>query len=134
MKNFIKEFKEFAMRGNAIELAIGVVLGSSFGAIVNSLVADIITPLISLLTAGADFTTLAITLKDGPEPLLLTYGNFIQAGFTFILTSLAIFSMIKVMNRLAKKPEEIEEEEEATPEDIVLLQAILTELKAQKKQ
>ena len=113
-----------------VELAVGVVIGSSFGAIVNSLVVDIITPLISLITAGADFTYLSINLNPNGEPLLLNYGNFIQASITFLLTTFAIFVMIKILNRIANKKAEPEvEEAPAAPSDeAVILQRILDQL------
>lgn len=131
LKKLVSEFKEFATRGNAIELAIGVVIGGSFGAIVNSLVADIITPVISLLTAGADFTSLRIPLNASKE-LYLTYGNFIQALITFFFTTLAIFLMIKVINKVNRKPEVVEEAAEPAPsEELVLLQRIADALEQQ---
>lgn len=134
MKKFISEFRDFATRGNAIELAVGVVIGASFGAIVNSLVGDIITPIISYITAGVDFSHLAITLKqaEGAEPLLLTYGKFIQAIITFFFTALSIFLMIKVLNRVNKKAEAEEAVAHVPSEEAQLLQNILVELKNQK--
>lgn len=134
MKKFMSEFRDFATRGNAIELAVGVVIGASFGAIVNSLVGDIITPIISYITAGVDFSHLAITLKqaEGAEPLLLTYGKFIQAIITFFFTALSIFLMIKVLNRVNKKAEAEEAVAHVPSEEAQLLQNILVELKNQK--
>ena len=131
MKKFLAEFKDFAIRGNAIELAVGVVIGASFGAIVNSLVTDIITPLISLLTGGVDFSHLTITLKQGAEPLLMYYGKFIQAMITFTITAFAIFSMVSALNRLSRKSEVVEDATPPAPsEESVLLQSILKELQS----
>ena len=131
MKKFLAEFKDFAIRGNAIELAVGVVIGASFGAIVNSLVTDIITPLISLITGGVDFSHLTITLKQGAEPLLMYYGKFIQAMTTFTITAFAIFSMVSVLNRLSRKSEVVENATPPAPsEESVLLQSILKELQS----
>lgn len=131
MKKFLAEFKDFAIRGNAIELAVGVVIGASFGAIVNSLVTDIITPLISLITGGVDFSHLTITLKQGAEPLLMYYGKFIQAMITFTITAFAIFSMVSVLNRLSRKSEVVENATPPAPsEESVLLQSILKELQS----
>lgn len=133
MKKFLSEFKDFATRGNAVDLAVGVVIGGSFGAIVNSLVADIITPLISLVTAGADFSHLSFKLKDGAEPLLLTYGNFIQATITFVITAFAIFAMIKALNKVNRKKAEEEPvvEEVVVSDEAVLLEKILKALENQ---
>ena len=136
MKKFLAEFKDFALRGNAIELAVGVVIGASFGAIVNSLVKDIITPLISLITGGINFSHLSLTLKEGPEPLLLTYGVFIQATITFVLTAFAIFAMVSLLNRMNRKrmTEVAEEVEDVTPvsDEVLLLQQILKALEEKK--
>ena len=103
-----KEFKEFAFKGNVIDMAVGVMIGSAFTAIVNSLVKDVFTPLISLLTKGIDFQTLSITLAgEGETALLLTYGAFIQAVINFFLVAICIFIFVKFINKLrAKKAEE----------------------------
>ena len=131
MKKFLAEFKDFAIRGNAIELAVGVVIGASFGAIFNSLVTYIITPLISLITGGVDFSHLTITLKQGAEPLLMYYGKFIQAMITFTITAFAIFSMVSALNRLSRKSEVVEDATPPAPsEESVLLQSILKELQS----
>ena len=103
----IKEFKEFAMRGNVIDLAVGVVIGGAFGKIVASLVADVIMPPIGLLIGGVNFTDLKWEMKaagvvDGVEKAAVTlnYGNFLQVTFDFIIVAFAIFLFIKGMNRL----------------------------------
>lgn len=101
----LQEFKTFAMRGNVIDLAVGVVIGTAFGKIVSSLVADVIMPVLGLLTGGINFTKMAITLKaaDGDAPaVLLSYGNFVQNVFDFVLVALAIFLMVRAINKLQK--------------------------------
>lgn len=100
----LKEFREFAMRGNVMDLAIGVVIGTAFGKIVSSLVGDIITPLLGVITGGVDFKKLAIELPGFTEaPLLLTYGAFLQALFDFLVIALALFFVLKGMNTLKRR-------------------------------
>ena len=104
MGKLLKEFKEFAFRGNVIDMAVGVMIGSAFTAIVNSLVKDVFTPLISVLTNGIDFQTLSITLAgEGETALLLTYGAFIQAVINFFLVAICIFFFVKFINKLRTK-------------------------------
>jgi len=95
----LKEFKEFAMKGNVVDLAVGVIIGGAFGAIVASLVGDIIMPVIGVLTGGVDFSGLAITVGAAN----IAYGKFIQATFTFIIVAFALFLLIKGMNATKKK-------------------------------
>jgi len=104
----MQEFKEFAMRGNVVDLAVGVIIGGAFGKIVSSLVADVIMPPLGLAIGGVDFSDLAITLKaaQGETPaVLLTYGKFIQTVFDFIIVAWVIFLVIKGMNSLKRKEE-----------------------------
>ena len=139
--SFIQEFKDFAMRGNVVDLAVGVVIGGAFGKIVASLVNDIIMPPLNLLTNGRTFSSLALTyqktvekdgktvLNDAGEPLMETipylgYGAFIQSVFDFLLIAIAIFCAIKLMNSLKKKEEAAPAPPAATPEDVVLLREI----------
>ena len=106
--SFIKEFREFAMRGNVVDMAVGVIIGGAFGKIVSSLVADVFMPVLGILTGGVGFKDLKITLADavGETPAVtLNYGVFIQNVFDFIIIAFAIFMMIKALNKL-KKPEE----------------------------
>lgn len=113
MKNFFNEFKEFAVKGNVVDLAVAVIMGGAFGKIVTSLVNDIIMPPIGLLLGGVDFTELVITLKEasGDIPAVtINYGNFINIVLTFIIVALAMFLIIKGLNGLKK-------EEEAAPAD-----------------
>ena len=119
MKNFMKEFKEFAMKGNVMDMAIGVVIGGAFTAIVTSLVGDIITPLIGIITGGVDFTGLAVTVGDAN----ITYGNFIQAIINFLLISLVVFTLIKSMNKM-KKEEPAPEPEPEVDETLETLKQI----------
>jgi len=99
------EFKEFAMKGSVVDLAIGVVIGGAFGKIVNSLVADIIMPPLGLAIGGVDFKDLAVQIGSNPkgEPVLFKYGMFIQTVFEFLIIALALFMVIKAINRL-KRP------------------------------
>ena len=106
--SFFKECREFAMRGNVVDMAVGVIIGGAFGKIVSSLVADVFMPVLGILTGGVDFKDLKITLADavGETPAVtLNYGVFIQNVFDFIIIAFAIFMMIKALNKL-KKPEE----------------------------
>ena len=99
------EFKEFAMKGSVVDLAVGVVIGGAFGKIVNSLVGDIIMPPIGLAVGGVDFTDLAVQIGTGPkgQPVLFKYGAFVQTVFEFLIVALALFMVIKAINRL-KRP------------------------------
>ncbi len=123
------EFKEFAMRGNVIDLAVGVVIGAAFGKIVTALVDKVIMPPLGLLIGGVDFAKLGIVLKDatvdaaGKEvpAVVLAYGEFINAIVQFVIVAFAIFLVVKAINRLHKKPAEAPA---ATPEDILLLREI----------
>jgi large conductance mechanosensitive channel len=103
--SFASEFKEFAMRGNVIDLAVGVVIGGAFGKIVSSLVDAVIMPVVGILTGGVNFSTLAITLGTSPkgEPVLLKYGVFIQSLVDFVIIAAVIFIAIRGINQL-KKP------------------------------
>ena len=119
-KGFIGEFKTFIMRGNVMDLAVGVIIGAAFQAIINSLVNDIVMPVIGLLTGGIDFTDCFIALDgkeyatleaaQAAEAATLNYGAFITAVINFLLMAFVIFCFIKFMNKLAKKEEEPEEE------------------------
>ena len=103
---FIKEFKEFAMKGNVMDMAVGVIIGGAFGKIVSSLVDDVLMPLVGKITGGVDFTTLAVTLGEGENAAKISYGNFIQNIIDFLIVAFCIFLMIKGMNKLNKKKEE----------------------------
>ena len=130
----ISEFKEFAMRGNVIDLAVGVVIGAAFGKIVTALVDKVIMPPIGLLIGGVDFSRLSIVLKEatvdaaGKEvpAVVLAYGEFFNALIQFIIIAFAIFLVVKAINRMRKPAEEAPA---ATPEDVLLLREIRDSLK-----
>lgn len=128
----VKEFKEFAMKGNVVDMAVGIIIGAAFGKIVSSFVANVITPVIGLLVGGVDFKTLSIVLKEAPEggkPVLMEYGIFLQNIFDFIIVAFAIFMVIKAMNAAKKKEVEKPAAPTAPPEDVVLLREIRDSLK-----
>ena len=100
-----KEFKEFAFKGNVIDMAVGVMIGGAFGKIVTSLVNDIFMPLLSVLTGGVSFADLAIALGEGEEAAKFAYGNFIQTVVDFLLIAVCIFAFVKLITKLRKKPE-----------------------------
>lgn len=136
--SFTSEFREFAMRGNVIDLAVGVVIGGAFGKIITSLVNDVVMPLIGKILGGINFTDLAVVLTpaqmgaDGKEvaaAVLLRYGAFIQSMIDFALIALAIFMAIKVINRLQRRKEEAPAPA-APAEDIVLLTEIRDALRS----
>jgi large conductance mechanosensitive channel len=127
-----KEFKQFAMRGNVIDLAVGIIIGAAFGKIVSSIVSDIIMPPIGVLLGGVDFSKLSLKIKDaadGAEAVVIRYGVFINTVIDFIIIAFSIFLLIKAMNSFKKK----EEEKPATPpkpsEEVVLLTQIRDLLK-----
>ncbi|ARJ41520.1 large-conductance mechanosensitive channel [Pantoea alhagi] len=106
--SFLKEFRDFAMRGNVVDLAVGVVIGAAFGKIVSSLVANIIMPPLGLLIGGVDFKQFKWILKPAQgetPPVVMEYGIFLQNIFDFIIIAFAIFIAIKLMNKLHKKKE-----------------------------
>ena len=106
--SILKEFRDFAVRGNVIDLAVGVIIGGAFGKIVSSMVGDVLMPVLGLVTGGINFSDMAITLKPaaGKDPaVLLAYGKFIQSSIDFIIVAFVIFLMIKGINSLHKKKE-----------------------------
>ena len=106
--SFISEFKQFAMKGNVVDMAVGIIIGAAFGKIVSSFVGDLIMPSLGLIIGGVDFTSLVITLKqasEGVEAITLNYGKFIQTIFDFTIVAFAIFMAIKGMNKLKKAEE-----------------------------
>lgn len=108
MKKFLKEFKEFAMRGNVIDMAVGVVVGGAFSKIVTSLVNDVVMPLISLATGQVNFTVLSYVFRAGGNEVVLAYGNFIQTVVEFIILAFCVFCAVKLMTklRIEKKKED----------------------------
>mgnify|MGYP001199889185 CR=1 FL=1 len=138
--SFISEFKEFAVKGNAVDLAIGVIIGAAFGKIVASIVDDLIMPIVGAVSGGFDFSNLFIPLKAVPPDVVMTlaevkkagipvfaYGNFLTILLNFIILALVIFVMVKQINRLKK--EAPPPAPAAPPEDIVLLREIRDSLK-----
>ena len=103
---FISEFKEFAMKGNVMDMAVGVIIGGAFGKIVSSLVDDILMPLVGVITGNVDFTKLEFAFGEGDLAATLKYGNFIQNTVDFIIVAFCIFLMLKGINKLNRKKEE----------------------------
>ena len=106
MKAFMKEFKEFISKGNVMDMAVGIIIGGAFTAIVTSLVDDVIMPVISLLTGGFDFSALCIVLGEGEGAATLNYGAFIAAVINFLIIAIVIFCLIKSINKFKKQQEE----------------------------
>lgn len=113
MSNFINEFKQFAVKGNAVDMAVGVIIGGAFGKIVSSIVNDIIMPPIGWIIGGVNFSDLKITLPamdvaglEKLEPATINYGNFLQTTLDFIIIALCVFLMVKGINRISKKKAE----------------------------
>ena len=140
MKKFMDEFKAFISRGNVVDMAVGVIVGSAFTAIVNSLVKEVVTPFIGVLTGGVDFTQMkyVITPAVGETPeVAILYGNFIQAIINFLIIAFVVFCMVKMINTMRAKMEEAKKkEEEAAPaeppkpsEEVLLLTEIRDLLK-----
>ena len=139
----LKEFREFAMRGNVVDMAVGIIIGAAFGRIVDSLVKDVIMPPIGLLLGKVDFSNLFLALKEGTAagPYLtveaaqkagavtFNYGVFFNTVVTFIIVAFAVFMLIRAINQLKRKEAEKPAEPPATPEDIVLLRQIRDALK-----
>lgn len=124
----LQEFKQFIMRGNVIDLAVGIIIGIAFGKIVSSFVADVIMPPIGILLGGVDFSNLAITLKEGAEgvePVLLKYGVFINTVIDFIIIGFVIFIIVKAINSLKKK----EEKKPAPPAEPTKSEILLAEIR-----
>lgn len=133
----VSEFKDFAVKGNAIDMAVGIIIGGAFGKIVSSLVADVIMPVVGLATGGVDFSDQFVNLGDGAYATLaeaqeagapvLAYGSFAQAVIDFIIVAFVIFMMVRSINNLKKKEEA---KPSAPPEDIVLLREIRDSLQS----
>ena len=124
--SFVKEFKEFAMKGNVVDMAVGIIIGVAFGKIVSSFVGDVIMPPLGLLIGGVDFSDMVITLKaasEGVAAVTLNYGKFIQTVFDFTIVALAIFIAVKVMNKMKKA------EEAAPPPEPSAEEKLLTEIR-----
>jgi len=130
----LKEFKEFAMRGNVVDMAVGIVIGAAFTSIVKSLVGDVIMPVVGLVTGGVDFTNIFITLKGGSFETLkaaqdagavtLNVGLFVNAIISFMIVAFALFMVIKAVNQLKRQQEEAPEEAPPPPREVQLLEEI----------
>jgi large conductance mechanosensitive channel len=132
--SMVKEFKEFAMRGNVMDMAVGIVIGAAFGGIVSSFVNDVLTPPLGLLLGGVDFSGLGFMLKtaEGEAPaVMLNWGLFIQKVIDFVIIAFAIFLVVKGMNSMKKKEVEAPAEPPAPPAEEVLLTEIRDLLKKQ---
>ncbi len=127
----IKEFKEFIARGNVIDLAVGVIIGGAFGKIVTSIVNDLLMPLIGVVSGGIDFTGLSFKINEAE----IKYGNFLQNVIDFLIIAFCIFILVKIVNKITRKKEEVVEEKPAPkPEDVVLLEEIRDLLKEKEMQ
>ena len=121
--SMMSEFKDFAMRGNVVDMAVGIVIGGAFGKIVSSFVADVLMPPIGLLLGGVDFSNLSVTLQeasDGAEAVLLKYGVFIQTIVDFLIIAFAIFMVVKAMNSMQTQEEEPEADPGPTEKDLLV--------------
>ena len=135
---FFSEFREFAVKGNAIDLAVGVIIGAAFGKIVSSLVDDVLMPPVGLALGGADFTNLFVTLGPGEYATLaeaeaagaptLNYGNFLQVLLDFVIVAVVVFLLVRTINRFRRKEEAAAPP--APPEEVVLLREIRDSLQA----
>jgi large conductance mechanosensitive channel len=133
--SIISEFREFALKGNVVDLAVGVIIGAAFNGIVQSLVNDLVMPPIGWLTGGLDFSDLAVTLPQSPlalpgaELVTINYGKFITTLISFFIVAWVIFLMVKTINRMKRKEEAKPATVAETPADIKLLMEIRDELK-----
>lgn len=140
--SMMQEFKEFAVKGNVIDLAVGVIIGGAFGKIVSSLVEDVIMPIVGAIFGKMDFSNLFVTLGTVPEGTVATlaamkeagvpvlaYGNFITVAINFLILAFIIFMMVKQINRLKREEPAAAPAPEVTPEDVVLLREIRDSLR-----
>ena len=121
----LEEFKAFAMRGNVVDMAVGIVIGGAFGKIVSSFVSDVLMPPIGMLMGGMDFSQLAISLGEGEEAASINYGMFINTVLDFVIIAFAIFMVIRGLNSMKKK----EEEKPAEPPKPSAEETLLTEIR-----
>lgn len=136
MKKMLNEFKTFAVKGNVLDMAIGIIVGTAFNAIVSSLVADVVTPLLALVVGEVNFQNLVIVLAEASgdqAAITLNYGKFLQKVFDFIIIAGVAFMVIKGMNNLKTQSEDVKEKKVATPKDIELLTEIRDALVEGKK-
>ncbi|VTU07044.1 large-conductance mechanosensitive channel [Actinobacillus indolicus] len=126
--SILKEFREFAVKGNVVDLAVGVIIGGAFGKIVSSLVSDVVMPPIGWLIGGVDFKDLAIVIQEKQgeaEAVMIKYGAFLQNVFDFLIIAMAVFAMVKIINNLKKAPVE----EPAAPAEPTAEEKLLTEIR-----
>ncbi|MCC8173055.1 MAG: large-conductance mechanosensitive channel protein MscL [Odoribacter sp.] len=132
--SFFQEFKQFAMRGNVVDMAVGIIIGGAFGKIVSSLVSDIIMPAVGILLGGVDFTKLGLTIRKAgvdaagnpTDAVVLHYGNFIQNTVDFLIIAFSIFVVIRMINKLTPSKKE---EEKATPPEPTKEEKLLMEIR-----
>jgi large conductance mechanosensitive channel len=128
--SIVKEFKEFAVKGNVVDMAVGIIIGAAFGKIVSSLVADVIMPSVGVLAGGVNFSHMAVTLKEAAgdtPPVLLKYGVFVQTTFDFLIVAVAVFLLVKLINRL--KRQEKEPPSEVAPAEPPKQEVLLEEIR-----
>ena len=133
--SILKEFKEFAVKGNAVDMAVGIIVGAAFGKIVSSLVADVIMPPIGVLIGGVDFTKLSVAIKEasGDAPaVMLNYGNFLQTVVDFTIVAFAVFLLVKLINNFKKQAQEAPAPAPTPSKEEVLLTEIRDLLKERK--
>ncbi|MGA7615090.1 MAG: large-conductance mechanosensitive channel protein MscL [Thermoanaerobaculia bacterium] len=132
--SMVKEFREFAAKGNVVDMAVGIVIGAAFGKIVSSLVADVVMPPIGVLLGGVDFSDLAVTIKaataDAPA-VVIAYGQFFQTLIDFIIIGFAVFLLIRTVNALKRRKEEAPKAPPAPSEEVLILAEIRDLLKAE---
>lgn len=128
-KGFINDFKEFISRGNVLDMAVGVIIGTAFGKIVTSIVNDILMPMIGVIIGGHDFSSLSIEIGDA----MINYGMFIQNVIDFLIIAICIFVIVQVVNTIMHKEEPKKEEAPKKDEQIILLEEIRDLLKEKKK-
>ncbi len=131
----LKEFREFAVKGNVVDMAVGIIIGAAFGKIVSSLVSDVVTPPLGYVIGGVDFTNLAVTLpalQEGADAVTIRYGAFLQTVFDFAIVAFAIFLLIKLINRVRRKEEAAPAAPAPPPRQEVLLEEIRDLLKEKR--
>ena len=128
MKKFLAEFKEFALKGNMLDLAVGVIVGAAFNAVVKSIVNDIFTPIIGMILGGLDFSSLCVKIGEAA----VNYGAFIQNIINFLITAFSLFLVVKTMNKFKKSEEKKEEAAPEKSEEVKLLEEIRDALKSDK--
>jgi large conductance mechanosensitive channel len=117
----LKEFRTFVMRGNVVDLAVGVIIGGAFGKIVSSLVTDVLMPPIGALLGGMDFSGLAVTIKDGATPVTLNYGRFLNTIIDFLIVAFCVFWVVKGANKLKKADPIPEPTEKSCPQCLMMI-------------